>query len=316
MHYLISLICVLATAAVSAAEVTVDSQSCKQTEHYCDIQSAINAASAGDVVVLASGNYELWQESLTINKSLTLRGQGDAQDTRLLGEGNAPSALITTTDAAENVVIQNLTVHGRVVSGSPTMGPGGLDHKGGDLLLDNVVFHSNRGGWGGAVRVETLFGTVEVQNSLFDGNTGFAGGGIAFYNGSALELLISDTEFRNNNAVFSGGAFLMRDVADATLRNLTVVNNSAGNTGGGGHIFTDTGNTSVVISTSNISGNSAAKVGGVSSFGDEVSISIEHSRLQNNVSRNQELRPDCGGVGISEGAQTTLTQTEPCSIKE
>lgn len=316
MRYLTTLTCVLATSLVSGAELTVDSQSCKQTKRFCDIQSAINAAATGDVVILAAGDYELWQESLTINKSLTLRGEGVAQDTRLLGEGKAPAALIMTTDDAESVVIQNLTVHGRIVSGSPTMGSGGLDHKGGDLLLDNVVFQSNRGGWGGAVRVETLFGTVEVRNTLFEGNTGFAGGGIAFYNGNALELLIIDTEFRSNNAVFSGGAFLMRDVADATLQNLTVINNSAGNTGGGGHIFTDTGNTSVVISASEISGNSAAKVGGVSSFGDEVSISIENSRLQNNVSRNRESRPDCGGVGITEGAQTTLTQRESCNSKE
>jgi hypothetical protein len=196
------------------------------------------------------------------------------------------------------------------------MGPGGLDHKGGDLLLDHVVFRDNRGGWGGAVRVDTLFGTVQVKNSLFDGNTGFAGGGMAFYNGSALELNISNTEFRNNNAIFSGGAFLMRDVAEAELQGLTVVNNSAGNTGGGAHIFTDTGTTSVVIRESEFRGNNAAKVGGVSSFGSEVLVRLENSQLAENVSRNGESQPDCGGAGIVAGGRTTKTQSGPCDTKE
>ena len=184
------------------------------------------------------------------------------------------------------------------------------------MLIDQVVFRDNRGGWGGAARIDTLFGEVTIRDSLFEGNTGFAGGGVAVYNGSALELTIAGTEFRKNNAIFSGGAFLMRDVAQAVLRNLTVNNNSAGNTGGGGHVFTDTGSTQVTIESSSIIGNDAARVGGISSFGNDVVVNINNSQVTDNFSRNNEARPDCAGVGIVVGKNTTLSQAETCVVKE
>ena len=65
----------------------------------------------------------------------------------------------------------------------------------------------------------------------------------------------------------------MRDVAEAVLRNLTVFENSAGNTGGGGHVFTDVGSTQVSIEASTFSANDAAKVGGLSSFGSKFPLS-------------------------------------------
>ena len=315
MRHLLIAITLSAATTVEAKEITVNKESCSQANVYCDIQSAINAAKPDDVVTLKAGEYELWQESIAIDKSLTLQGES-AENTVLLGEGKAPEALINISSDAEQVVLKRLTIQNRIVAGSPAMGPGGLDHKGGDLMLDGVVFQGNRGGWGGAVRIDTLFGTVDIQNSRFVGNTGFAGGGIAVYNGSALELSIVNTEFRNNNAIFSGGAFLMRDVADAVLQNLTVVENSAGNTGGGGHVFTDVGSTQVIIEDSTFSANDAARVGGLSSFGSNVSLELVNSTLTENLSRNSELQPDCAGVGIVVGKLTTLTQTGSCATKE
>ena len=294
-----------------AAEWTVNTSSCIHERTFCEIQDAIDAASNNDTITLNDGSYELWQQSITINKSITLQGQSQ-NGTRLLGEGNAPSALIIVTSDAERVSIKNLTVADRIVAGSPTMGPGGMDFRGGDLTLDNVIFKNNRGGWGGAVRITSLFGTVHIQNSHFTGNTGFAGGGMAVYDGSALELTIENSQFSDNNAVFSGGAILLRDVAEAELDSVEIRDNSAGNTGGGVHAFTDTGTVDLIVTASSIKNNNASKVGGLSTKGEDIAVTLKDSQLHGNISRDQLLKPDCGGVVFRLIGENTISQSDRC----
>ena len=297
--------------SVVAEELVVDPSSCSDQKFYCEIQAAIDAASDGDVVQLKDGEYELWQQSLTIDKSITLQGQS-RNKTVLLGEGNAPSALIVVTSNAENVVLGNLTIANRIVGGSPTMGPGGLDHRGGDLTIDNVAFRDNRGGWGGAARITSLFGAVHIKNSSFNNNTGFAGGGLAVYDGSALELLIESTLFTGNNAVFSGGALLTRDVAEIKLDSVEIRNNSAGNTGGGVHTFTDTGTADLTIVASSIVANDASKVGGISTRGADITVTLQDSQLQSNRSRDSLPTADCGGVSFSLIGENDIDQLDRC----
>lgn len=304
------LLIITGSQAVIADEFIVDKVDCKSSNRYCDIQAAIDAASEGDVVVLAPGIYELWQESITIDKAITLRG-ASAQNTVLDGEGSAPSALINVTSEAGSVVIRNLTIANRIVAGSAAMGPGGLDHRGGDLTLDSVVFRDNRGGWGGAVRIDLLFGGVRISGARFTNNTGFAGGGLAVYNGSAVDLLIENSHFSSNNAIFSGGAVLMRDVAEVRLQNVEIRNNSAGNTGGGVHVFTDTGSSELIVRNSSIDGNEAAKVGGLSTFGSDISVTLEESEIAGNRSRNGLQTPDCSGPFTLIG-NNTIGQQNLC----
>ncbi len=309
-----SLLMMLLAASIntaSAAELTVDNSLCAAPEIHCDIQSAIDSAAAGDVVNIAGGRYELWQESITINKSITLRGDSSA-NTVLLGEGKAPSALIVVTEDAEEVVLKHLTVADRIVSGTPTMGSGGMEFRGGNLTMDDLIFKNNRGGWGGAVRIISLFGTVHISGSRFTDNTGFAGGGLAVYDGSALELIVEDTIFSGNDAVFSGGAILTRDVATVRLEEVEIRNNSAGNTGGGVHSFTTTGSADLTVSESIIEGNSASGVGGMSTKGENINVTLEHTQLQGNTSRNQLPTPDCGGVSFELLGSNTIGQQNQC----
>ncbi len=294
-----------------AKEWHVDQSSCGDDDTFCEIQEAIDAASDDDVVLLKDGNYELWQQSITINKSITLQGQS-SDKTILLGEGDAPSALLVVTSNAESVTLKNLTVTDRVVTGSPTMGPGGMDYRGGDLTMENVVFSNNRGGWGGAARIISLFGTVKIQNSHFIDNTGFAGGGLAVYDGSALELIIANSHFSGNNAVFSGGAILMRDVAEVRLDSVDIQDNKAGNTGGGVHAFTDTGSVDLTVVDSTIKGNVASKVGGVSTKGEDIAVTLQDSKLQVNRSRDSLPEMDCGGVSFELVGNNEISQTDRC----
>lgn len=310
LHRVIAIL-MFTSCVASAATLEVNKSDC--SEHaYCDIQAAIDAADEGDTISIAAGDYELWQESIHIKKSLILRGAG-ASTTRLMGEGNAPESLVNVADGVGSVTLSGMTLRDRVVSGSPAMGPGGLDHRGDDLNLRDIAFINNRGGWGGAARIQTLFGLIKIDNCTFEKNTGFAGGGLAVYNGTALELSINNSVFKNNNAVFSGGALLMRDAAEVSLTNVLIENNSAGNTGGGAHFFTDISSSQIVIKDSTIVRNEASKSGGLSTFGDSVSVALHGSTLQSNKSFDTPDTADCGGAGFELHLNNRINQQNLCS---
>lgn len=296
---------------VHADELWVKKTACDQKQSFCSIQAAIDAAAEGDVISIVAGDFDLWQESLSISKSITLQGAGSG-NTRLMGEGKSLAALVTVTSDAENVILRGVSLQDRIVTGSSTMGPGALDHLGSDLLVDDVSFINNRGGWGGAVRIQTLFGSATFENCLFKGNYGFAGAAIAAYDGSALELSITDSVFTNNNAVFSGGALLTRDAADVLLSNVTMENNSSGNTGGAAHFFTDTGASSVHITNSHINSNQASKSGGVSTAGSAVSVSITGTGFSGNQSYDDPKLANCAGSGFKFGDGNQFDDASGC----
>lgn len=312
MHYVVALILLLVSVEhTAAAELLVDPSSCGDNNTFCEIQDAVDAAAENDTILLRDSTYELWQQSITISKSLTLKGQSQDK-TLLLGEGHGPSALIIVTSGAENVSLENLTIADRVVVGSPAMGPGGMDFRGGDLSINNVTFKNNRGGWGGGARVISLFGTVHINNTRFINNTAFAGGGLAIYDGSALDLLIENSQFSGNNAIFSGGALLMRDAAEVVLSSVDVQGNTAGNTGGGVHAFTNTGAVSLTVTGSTIESNEASKIGGLSAKGTNISVSLENSNLQGNRSRDGLPEPDCGGMSFELIGNNNIDQSNHC----
>ena len=83
---------------------------------YCSIQSAIEGAASGTTVELAPGNYDLWGESLSIEKDLNLRGAG-ADKTVLDGGGQHPEPLITISKRADEVHIGSLSIVNRIRTG-------------------------------------------------------------------------------------------------------------------------------------------------------------------------------------------------------
>ncbi len=118
----------LCPGALAAETLRVDAQAgnCSDTggASYCHIQAAIDQASPGATVEIAAGVYELWGESLFIDKSLTLRGAG-ADRTVLDGNGRHPGPLISIADTAADVSIRALTLTNRMRIVSPTAGAGG-----------------------------------------------------------------------------------------------------------------------------------------------------------------------------------------------
>jgi len=86
---------------------------------YATIQEAIAAASAGDTIMVAAGEYDLGDTSLLIDKSLTLVGAssgipGDSEERgpATIIRGSSTASLFAIGSAAANVVIDGFTLVG------------------------------------------------------------------------------------------------------------------------------------------------------------------------------------------------------------
>ncbi len=126
--------------------VDIEASNCSDTggAPYCHIQAAIDRASPGATVEIAAGVYELWGESLSIDKSLTLRGAG-ADRTIIDGNGKHPGPLISIADTAPDVGIRALRLVNRARIVSTRAGAGGIDTRGDDIeiRLKGVVLAGN-----------------------------------------------------------------------------------------------------------------------------------------------------------------------------
>jgi hypothetical protein len=138
-----------APGAAAQATIYVDDDACPgpgsgtQSDPYCSIQDAIDAAASGDTVYVAAGTYA---EQLTIDKSLTLEGEAGTYPA-IRPELNSASKYDTViTVRADDVTIRGFDIsnalgvigssmeHHAIWDGSWTLGPSGL-------TVDGCVIH-------------------------------------------------------------------------------------------------------------------------------------------------------------------------------
>lgn len=103
---LLAVMVLLSLAAATSTPVTAQSNTINVPEDYETIQEAIAAASDGDIIVVAAGSY---QESVTIDRSLTLKGAQAGEDAR---NRSGPETIIEPDEGAG---IRILTVADRAV---------------------------------------------------------------------------------------------------------------------------------------------------------------------------------------------------------
>ena len=181
---------------------------------------------------------------------------------------------------------------------------GGVYIRHGYLTMDNCVVSGNSSQWGGGLNMNGSSGTV--KNSKITGNTAsYGGGGIGTYNGSNLYMQYTTVD--GNHAGHSGGG-LYSGPGDSygpgpinfpgqgyvSIRNSTISNNTADQSGGGisrkGYID---------IFNSTISGNSAKQYGGgISIIGG--TLYLTQSTITNNVA-DSDSTDDSSGGGLSIG---------------
>ena len=163
---------------------------------FLTIQSALNAASDGDTVLVAPGVYTgPGNKNLNFGgSSVVLAGTGQRDEVVIDCEGSGRGFYI---DGNESPVIENL-----MVTGGDTIKGGGIYLEGSSPVLRNVRFVENSASDGGG-GLYCRNGSPALQDVLFDLNTAWVhGGGMLCVSSSPA---LSRTIFYHNRSEGSGG---------------------------------------------------------------------------------------------------------------
>ena len=257
----------LAAAALAAASTSwaddalrAPSGTLRVPRDYPTIQAAIDAATPGATVVVASGTYF---ENLSIEKAISLTSESGPATTTLDG-GRLGRVIFARGTGAEWVDIVGFTIANGLDLESmdvPAAGAGSgvyLESLAGATLRDNVI-RDNVGCLG--VGVSTLGVTVavvhnQILRNVQDASCGAAdGGGILVRGGSSGPSLIASNTI-SGNVAGGDGAGIKVESATAVIRGNDIRDNAA-SAGGGIEFDLSDG----IVSDNLLVGNSA-EVGG------------------------------------------------------
>lgn len=218
------------------------------------IQSAINAASSGDWIIVAGGTYA---ENLTLSKKLTLFSHEHAVS--IIEGRHAGHCLLITENAAGSVVDGFVFTHGAPTNSGNKYG-GGVDCLA-NATIRHCVFKDN-------------------GNS----STTFAGG---LHTSNRAHVTVENCLFIGNYAWACGGASLTEGGSTATFDRCTVYGNKSdnfiGNQGGIGVANTGT----VIVKNSILWGNTGMQIAAYGSgYGAQSTIRVSYSCVQGGVAAN------------------------------
>lgn len=279
-------------------------------QDFSTIQAAINAAQAGNTIIVSAGTYN---ESITITKSLTLRGAG--RRTTIVNGGDPGRPVIRIESAQEiiEVRIENLTVTGAVEvpgsicaeTGLKRICPQGIQLWGKvkGVITNNEIVHNIAGGievLNGAnatITDNTISGdgkegigiqlfknaTAIIRNNILHRSEGI---GILVYVESKAEI-VNNTITSTSTSARLGDGIEVLDASEAQIKQNTITENGRyGIFIGGGHHFQDPNrkfrSSSAVIEDNTISGNGSDGILVVNGEGARTSASIARNTIRNN----------------------------------
>ena len=264
-HIVLSASILLITATANAEKtITVCASGCQ----FTSINDAIDAASDGELILLAAETYFEGEPIDLDGKRITLRGVVDTDGTPLsiLDGAGTHTVLVaesgeTTATVLENLVIQNglasmwsvadvdSDFHGLTNGGGLFMYPQALDGDGSfddttGLTLRNCTFQANvsakpssgiNEGDGGGVFLGDHCQLV-LDGCTFRGNTAEKeGGGIRCLESCVLDL--DDCLFESNHAGSDAGAIFIDDLSVAAIDDCTFRSNTCDSYGGAFYIY-------------------------------------------------------------------------------
>lgn len=172
---------------------------------YTSIQSAINASSNGDSIIVDSGTY---------NENIDFSGKNIVLTSKYIlanDESFIASTIIDGGGLGRVVTFQNgETSSAKLIGFTITNGDCGILINGSSPSLDHLTIEDNQAS-----------GTTSA----------FAGGGI--YCHSSSNPLLTNLIIQNNTAYYQGGGISIRNNCNPTLENIQILNNSVDGSGGG-----------------------------------------------------------------------------------
>lgn len=157
---------------------------CPEDAPYASIQQAIDAAASGDVITICP---ETFNETLVVDKPITLQGNADGATTRVDARGDGVT--LSVTPAADGAVLANLVLR------NGDAGPA-----------------DSSGGFGGGLRIDTA--SITAQHiQIEDGIAAQGGGGLAVLNSNSvledITVLSGRAEEMGGGVYVSGGSPVM-----------------------------------------------------------------------------------------------------------
>ncbi len=264
----------------------------KVPRHFPTIQAGIDAATDGDVVVIADGQYT-GDGNRDINfrgKAITVRSKNGPEgciiDCERLGRG-----FLFDQHGTDDAVLAGVTIIRGFAPDKDPVGGGIAVRRGSPLIRDCIIRDCDAGIAGGGVMVSS--GAMLRNCGIFDNRAESAGGVLA----SGAQLI---------NCVISGNVTndLGGGIAASfgVIRGCTITNNqSTENLDGGGGIYASY---DLLVKDCVIEGNSAKNGGGISVYSNCV---IRDCRIADNRAENT-------GGGIVVSSYPGVTAVENCNI--
>jgi len=200
------------------------------------IQAAVDAAVAGDTVLVAGGTY-LVPSPISVTNGITVASQEGADATIVQGEQLNPCFRVVHS----NAVIDGFTIRNGHAGFSDLRG-GGMWLDGGTVRNCSFRYNTSVDEGGGL-----FLNRARAENCFFMSNTCWNGGGVFASNGVLLSCVI----VMNHAQTDGGGAMLAGN--ESAMLNCTISDNTADSAGGGVYVFAD----APLVQNSIVYGNSA-----------------------------------------------------------
>jgi hypothetical protein len=269
---------------------------------YMDLQSAIDGACDGDIVILNKG---LWPWDIHFNGKNVIVTSACPDDpvvvahTVLLGSGTGP---VVTFSGCED---ESCVLLGLTITGGNTPGDGGgICGNGTEATISNCVITGNHADvYGGGIN--DCNGAI-LSCTISD-NSARYGGGMYCRGGPRL---ITRCEISDNNATWGGGGLCLYGLQSLEMISCLVRNNRAGEYGGG----IDCSQVQGLITDCEISDNNATTSGGGLYLmgwpggGGGAGPQVRQCLITNNTAGR-----DGGGISCSWYAEPTITN---CTIAD
>ena len=208
-------VCVM-SGVTFAATLTVDDDGLDFPKpDYDNIQEAVDAANAGDVIIVYPGTYTVTGEEVAVvdmsGKNITLRAYGSPEETIIDGGydpaiGDGYKGIICDSGESQNTIIQGFKI----------------TNCGGTKQANHYE--------GGGIKCHQL-SSPQIIGCLITNNTAMYGAGISIRYDS--NPTITQCIIRDNQSTISGGGVCVESESSPTFQHCEITNNIAKGSGGG-----------------------------------------------------------------------------------